>query len=95
MSCIQEPELNDSVGEARQSISRYLDFYNGRRPHSSLDCMTPYQAYSHRAADPHGNITSADDPLNDADFLFRHPGRLHFSERDLDIVWEWHGATVS
>ena len=35
----------DSVGEAQQSISRYLDFYNGRRPHSSLDGMTPDQAY--------------------------------------------------
>ena len=35
----------DSVGEARQSIGGYLDFYNGRRPHSSLDGMTPDQAY--------------------------------------------------
>jgi putative transposase len=35
----------DSVGEARTSIGRYLDFYNRRRPHSSLDGMTPDQAY--------------------------------------------------
>ena len=35
----------DSVAEARQSIGRYLDFYNGRRPHSSLDGATPNQAY--------------------------------------------------
>jgi putative transposase len=35
----------DSVSEARASIGRYLDFYNGRRPHSSLDGMTPDQAY--------------------------------------------------
>jgi putative transposase len=35
----------DSVGEARTSIGRYLDFYNHRRPHSSLDGMTPNQAY--------------------------------------------------
>jgi putative transposase len=35
----------DSVGEARQSIGRYFDFYNGRGPHSSLDGMTPDQAY--------------------------------------------------
>ncbi len=35
----------DSVGEARASIGRYLDFYNGRRPHSSLDGTTPNQAY--------------------------------------------------
>ena len=34
-----------SVGEARASISRYLTFYNGRRPHSSLDRNTPDQAY--------------------------------------------------
>jgi putative transposase len=35
----------DSVGEARASIGRYLDFYNRRRPHSSLDGKTPDQAY--------------------------------------------------
>jgi len=33
------------VGEARTSIGRYLDFYNGRRPHSSLDRQTPDEAY--------------------------------------------------
>ena len=35
----------DSVGEARASIGQYLTFYNGRRPHSSLDGKTPDQAY--------------------------------------------------
>jgi putative transposase len=35
----------DSVGEARASIGHYLHFYNGRRPHSSLDGTTPDQAY--------------------------------------------------
>jgi len=35
----------ESVFEARTSIGRYLDFYNGRRPHSSLDGTTPDQAY--------------------------------------------------
>ena len=35
----------DSVSEARTSLGRYLDFYNGRRPHSSLDGTTPDQAY--------------------------------------------------
>jgi putative transposase len=34
-----------SVSEARNSIGRYLNFYNGRRPHSSLDGRTPDQAY--------------------------------------------------
>ena len=35
----------DSVSEARASIGRYLNFYNGRRPHSTLDGTTPDQAY--------------------------------------------------
>ena len=35
----------DSVSEARASLGRYLAFYNGRRPHSSLDRRTPDQAY--------------------------------------------------
>ena len=34
-----------SVGEARSSIGRYLDFYNRGRPHSSLDRRTPDEAY--------------------------------------------------
>ena len=38
----------DTVGEARASIGRYLTFYNGRRPHSSLDRRTPDQAYFNR-----------------------------------------------
>ena len=35
----------DSVGEARASLGRYLDFYNSLRPHSSLDRQTPDEAY--------------------------------------------------
>jgi putative transposase len=35
----------DSVSEARASIGRYLNFYNERRPHSSLDGTTPDHAY--------------------------------------------------
>jgi putative transposase len=35
----------DSVSEARASIGRYFDCYNGRRPHASLDGNTPDQAY--------------------------------------------------
>jgi putative transposase len=34
-----------NVAEARASIDRYLTFYNGRRPHRSLDQQTPDQAY--------------------------------------------------
>jgi putative transposase len=35
----------ESVAQARHSIGRYFDFYDGRRPHSSLDELTPDQAY--------------------------------------------------
>ena len=35
----------DTVPAARASIGRYLNFYNTRRPHSSLDRKTPDQAY--------------------------------------------------
>jgi putative transposase len=35
----------DSVSDARAGIGRYLDLYNRRRPHSSLDGMTPDRAY--------------------------------------------------
>ena len=34
----------DTVSDARASIGRYLVFYNGRRPHASLDRQTPDQA---------------------------------------------------
>ncbi|MEX1249999.1 MAG: IS3 family transposase, partial [Hyphomonas sp.] len=33
------------VSEARASIGRYLSFYNGKRPHSSLAAKTPDQTY--------------------------------------------------
>jgi len=36
----------DGVREAGGSIGHYLDFYNGRRPHSSPDGKTPDQTYS-------------------------------------------------
>jgi len=39
---------SDTVSDARASIARYLAFYNGRRPHSSLDRQTPDQAYFSR-----------------------------------------------
>jgi putative transposase len=35
----------DGVSEARQSIGRYIAFYNTRRPHVALDGRTPDQAY--------------------------------------------------
>jgi putative transposase len=33
------------VPEARAAIGKYLNFYNSKRPHSSLDRQTPDQAY--------------------------------------------------
>lgn len=35
----------ESVSHARQALTRYLGFYNTRRPHSSLDGQTPDTAY--------------------------------------------------
>lgn len=35
----------DSVGDARGSLSRYFAFYNTKRPHSSLDALTPERFY--------------------------------------------------
>jgi putative transposase len=41
----RRPDPWDSGGEACASIGRYLDFYNRKRPHSSLDARTPDHAY--------------------------------------------------
>lgn len=31
----------ESVSEARARLGRYLDFYNGDRPHQASGCQTP------------------------------------------------------
>jgi len=36
----------ESVSEARDGLGRYFEFYNARRPHMSLDHMTPDQFYT-------------------------------------------------
>lgn len=43
----EEVYLHDYVNprEARQGLTRYLDFYNFERPHQSLDYQTPAQVY--------------------------------------------------
>jgi putative transposase len=35
----------DSVGHAKAGLARYIAFYNARRPHSSLDKLTPDEFY--------------------------------------------------
>ena len=35
----------DTVSEARASLARYVEFYNARRPHSSIEERTPDEAY--------------------------------------------------
>jgi putative transposase len=42
----------DSVSEARKRLGAYLDWYNRRRPHSSLDGRTPDQAYFDQQTTP-------------------------------------------
>ena len=35
----------ETVSEVRQALALYFDFYNRRRPHSTLDGQTPDTAY--------------------------------------------------
>jgi len=42
----------NTASEARTSIGKYFEFYNRRRPHSSLDRMTPEQFYFNRQPQP-------------------------------------------
>ena len=69
----------DSVSEARASIGRYFDFYNGRRPHASLDGNTPDQAYFNPLPIRMAELTPAETPISDAENLFREPGPLQYT----------------
>ena len=40
----------ETVTEARSGIAAYIDFYNRERPHSSLDKLTPDEAYYQQPA---------------------------------------------
>ncbi len=42
----------NTVSEAKSSLAKYFEFYNRRRPHSSLDRMTPEQFYFNRLPQP-------------------------------------------
>jgi transposase InsO family protein len=66
----------DSVSEARSSIGRYLDFYNPRRPHSSLAARHQIKPTSPRCQSA-WQLNPATTPLIDAEKLFRQPGPPH------------------
>jgi putative transposase len=40
----------DTVSEARDDIAEYIDWYNNKRPHTSLDDRTPKRAYDESRA---------------------------------------------
>jgi len=42
----------ESVSQAREGLAKYFEFYNRRRPHSSLDRMTPEQFYFNTRPQP-------------------------------------------
>jgi transposase InsO family protein len=53
VGCPRSRKAYDSVSAAREGIGSYLDLYNRRRPHSSLDDQTPDQAYfGHQSMPP-------------------------------------------
>lgn len=61
-----------TVSDARAGIGRYLNFYNTRRPHSSLDRQTPDQALLQRAGTNNGcGIIEAETHLAKRPKLFR------------------------
>jgi putative transposase len=35
----------ETGSESRRGIENWMEYYNQRRPHSSLDGRTPYEAY--------------------------------------------------
>ena len=39
----------EAVPELEQGLRRYFGFYNGERPHQSLDYQTPTEVYGERS----------------------------------------------
>ena len=84
----------DSVSDARASIGRYFDFYNGRRPHSSRHDTR--SSLLPTAASPLGSLTNpAEAPVIDAENLFRHPGPLHNTSNPCTRYYRpWEGIII-
>ena len=49
----------ESLPEARRCIDSYIDFYNGQRPHQSLDYKMPDEVYFEGG---HGPVDMMDKP---------------------------------
>ena len=64
----------ESVSAARESLGRYLVFYNSRRPHSSLDGKTPDQASQPVVTNPGGGTTEREIHLRNGSTLFKQSG---------------------
>ncbi len=62
----------ESVSEAKAGIGKYIAFYNGLRPHSSLDGRTPDAVYFTSAAEVAAQLCRAIH-LAEPDLLFRKP----------------------
>jgi transposase InsO family protein len=52
--------LARDLGDARSSIGRYIEFYNTKRPHSSLDRRTPNEACFHRTPQLEAHLAAAE-----------------------------------
>jgi curved DNA-binding protein CbpA len=79
--------LKGPVKRAQYDIY-YKEFYNQRRPHSSLDGITPDQAYFNPAAPPLGSLTPAEVPLIDAESC--SDNRDHFRCPDRNLLRPGH-----
>jgi len=69
----------DSVSDARASLGRYLDFYNGRRPHSSLGGEDAGAGLCGPSAAEHGSVRGPPVPWCRQDVRLNRQA-IHLSE---------------